>query len=108
MRDLRQDFEWLTREKMKKDLADDKVIFKRKDFHDFAPEYEYGITFVESDIAYEWLTRAIEAEEKLEELVRCKDCDLRYQYPQNVFCNRHIGKVHDGFCFEGKRRRDEE
>ena len=71
LRDLRQDFEWLTREKMKKDLADDKVIFKRKDFNDFAPEYEYGITFVESNIAYEWLTRAIEAEEKLEELVRC-------------------------------------
>lgn len=40
-------------------------------------------------------------------VVRCKDCDLRYQYPQNVFCNRHIGKVHDdGFCFEGKQREE--
>ena len=48
-------------------------------------------------------------EVEIAEVVRCKDCDLRYQYPQNVFCNRHIGKVHDdGFCFEGKRRRDEE
>ena len=102
MRDLRQDFEWLTREKMKKDLADDKVIFKRKDFNDFAPEYEYGITFVESDIAYEWLTRAIEAEEKLEELVRCKDCI----YDDNHFCT-HNGHKHMSYCSDGERRDEE-
>lgn len=79
MRDLNKDLDWLMICKDKKDLTDDylKEICSttRKTYQDYAPEYQYGITFVESNIAYEWLTRAIEAEEKLEELVRCNDCE---------------------------------
>ena len=53
----------------------------------------------------EAMNMAIEALKFQKELVKCKDCELRYPHPQNDFCNRHMGKVHDdGFCFEGERR----
>jgi len=71
LRDLNKDLEWLSESQRRKDLSDDylKEINPfnntRGDFQDNAPDLSYGITFVESTIAREWLERAIKAEEKL-------------------------------------------
>lgn len=48
---------------------------------------------------------AIEALQFQQSMVKCGECKLRYSYPNDKHCNRHIGKVcDDGFCFEGERR----
>lgn len=110
MRDLNKDLDWLMICKNKKDLTDDylKEICSttRKTYQDYAPEYEYGITFVESDIAYEWLTRAIEAEEKLEELVRCRDC--MHSDSAGLYCYTWSDYTsEDGYCYLGGKRNAE-
>ncbi len=68
MRDLNKDLQWLTNCQKMKDLSDDfiakRVTTTRKQFQTEAPELSYGITFVESTIAREWLERAIKAETK--------------------------------------------
>lgn len=69
MRNLENDLEWLSRSQDRKDLSDEYLKESRPDnltreeYQDVAPEFSYGITFVESDIAREWLERAIKAEE---------------------------------------------
>lgn len=68
MRDLSKDLEWLENAQCKKDLSDEFLISRgsttQKAYENQAPEFEYGITFVESTIAKEWLLRAISAERK--------------------------------------------
>lgn len=69
MRNLENDLEWLSRSQDGKDLSDEYLKgncpdnLTREEYQDVAPEFSYGITFVESDIAREWLERAIKAEE---------------------------------------------
>lgn len=110
MRDLNKDLDWLMICKNKKDLTDDylKEICSttRKTYQDYAPEYEYGITFVESDIAYEWLTRAVEAEEKLEELVRCNDCELYMESGSSCSLDG-LFRDFEEYCSRGERRGEE-
>ena len=66
MRDLKTDLEWLIKSQDKTDLSDDYLESNgqatRTGFGEYAPGFEYGITFVESTIAREWLERAIKAE----------------------------------------------
>ena len=68
MRDLNKDLEWLSNSQRSKDLSDNYLLeanpfnTTRLDYNDHAPDLVYGITFVESEIAREWLERAIKAE----------------------------------------------
>ena len=66
MRDLQKDMEWLTKGQYRIDLSDvylrERGQSTRADYEGRTPEYEYGISFVESSIAREWLERAIRAE----------------------------------------------
>jgi hypothetical protein len=68
VRDLNEDLKWLSKSQSHSDLSDDylKEIGNstREDLQDNAPDLMYGITFVESTIAREWLERAIKAEGK--------------------------------------------
>jgi hypothetical protein len=69
MRDLQYDLKCLTERQQKCDLPDDYLEsnnnITRKFYENNAPEFSYGITFVESTIAREWLERAIKAEKIL-------------------------------------------
>ena len=71
MRDLQKDLEWLSACQDNRDLSDSYLVEycpnnrTRENYQDYAPDFEYGITFVESCIAREWLERAIKAEELL-------------------------------------------
>lgn len=73
MRDLQKDLEWLSESQNKRDLSDEYLKEycpnnrTREDYKDRAPDFSYGITFVESTVAREWLKRAITAEELLKE-----------------------------------------
>lgn len=66
VRHLETDLEWLDKCQRHIDLSDDYLESKgqatRKGFDKHAPDFEYGITFVESTIAREWLERAIKSE----------------------------------------------
>jgi hypothetical protein len=77
MRDLQADFEWLFKSKNSRDLSDGFLISQgcktRECYQDYAPEFNYGITFVESDIAGEWLERAMKAEKKLAEKIKINE-----------------------------------
>ncbi len=68
MRDLNTDLKWLSEGQNRTDLSDAYLETHgqrtRMDLQSYAPDFEYGITFVESTIAREWLERAIRAEEK--------------------------------------------
>ncbi len=68
MRDLNNDLAWISKCQDRVDLPDVHLgeigQTTRKDFGNHAPDFEYGITFVESTIAREWLERAIKAEGK--------------------------------------------
>ncbi len=74
VRDLQKDLEWLSRCQERRDLSDDYLkqycpeCDTREGYDNYAPDWKYGITFVESKIAKEWLDRAIEAEELLKTL----------------------------------------
>ncbi|HEY8464210.1 MAG TPA: hypothetical protein VIM29_09360 [Bacillota bacterium] len=75
MRDLNNDLKWLTESKQARDLSDDYLQeinhhTTREAYQNYAPEFSYGITFVESNIALEWLQRAVEAEKRLNETRR--------------------------------------
>ena len=67
-RNLSTDLSWLLKGQSQKDLSDTELaakgFFTRKEYQDQALDFAYGITFVESTIAMEWLARAIKAEEK--------------------------------------------
>jgi len=69
MRDLQNDLEWLIKSQNSRDLTDEWLKENgnstRKEYQNYAPEWLYGITWVESTIAGEWLQRAIIAESKL-------------------------------------------
>lgn len=69
MRDLKDDLEWLDKCQKHTDLSDDLLVARgqqtRRGFDRHAPDFEYGITFVESTIAREWLERAIGAENEI-------------------------------------------
>lgn len=68
MRDLNADLKWLSEKQKATDLSDGYLreihCPTRDDFQSVAPDFSYGITFVESNIAREWLERAIKAEGK--------------------------------------------
>lgn len=68
MRNLQEDLKWLE-ESQRRDLSDEYLSQQgcdtREAYQNYAPDFSYGITFVESDIAYEWLLRAIKAEKLL-------------------------------------------
>lgn len=74
MRDLESDLKQLDRDQDRRDLSD--TYLESINHHPtraemtyaIAFEYSYGITFVESDIAREWLERAIKAESELKRL----------------------------------------
>ena len=74
MRDLREDLKNLFTTKFKTDLPDEYLAengeLTREYYHNMgiAQDLSYGITFVESNIALEWLERAVNAENRLEEL----------------------------------------
>lgn len=69
MRDLQNDLEWLIKSQNSRDLTDEWLKENgnstREEYQNYAPEWLYGITWVESTIAGEWLQRAIIAESKL-------------------------------------------
>lgn len=69
MRDLHKDLEWLIESQNSRDLSDEWLKERgnttREEYQDYAPDWLYGITWVESTIAGEWLQRAIIAEDKL-------------------------------------------
>lgn len=71
MRDLQNDLSWLIKSQQQ-DLSDDYLQkcshTTRSAFQYYAPNWCYGITFVESNIAREWLERAIKAEKELKYL----------------------------------------
>lgn len=71
MRDLHKDLEWLIKCQNSRDLSDESLRecehSTREEYQDYAPDWLYGITWVESTIAGEWLQRAIIAEAKLKE-----------------------------------------
>jgi hypothetical protein len=80
LRDLKEDLKWLHECQSNRDLSDEFLIENnrgvgRAEYQNYAPELQYGITFVESDIAREWLQRAIDAEAKLQivEIIFGKD-----------------------------------
>jgi hypothetical protein len=65
MRNLQEDLKWLEKSKNARDLSDDYLReinhhTTRENYQNYAPDFSYGITFVESDIAYEWLQRALQ------------------------------------------------
>ena len=66
MRDLNADLMWLLEHQDRSDLSDAYLKttgqVTRENFQNYAPDFEYGITFVETTIAREWLDRAIKAE----------------------------------------------
>lgn len=68
MRDLSKDLKWLSNCQNSRDLSDEYIkkyypeCDTRELYNNYAPDWKYGITFVESKIAREWLDRAIEAE----------------------------------------------
>ncbi len=66
MRDLDEDLKWLTKSQNRTDLSDEYLQehgqATREDYEGRACDFDYGITFVESTIAREWLERAIKAE----------------------------------------------
>jgi hypothetical protein len=66
MRNLNNDLEWLVKCQNNTDLSDSYLQehgqTTRKDYDNRTCDFEYGITFVESSIAREWLERAIKAE----------------------------------------------
>lgn len=69
LRNLNKDLKWLSDCQRSRDLSDDYLKndmrnMTREDYQNSATELVYGITFVESTIAREWLERAIEAEKK--------------------------------------------
>ncbi len=68
MRDLNADLKWLSNGQRLTDLSDDSLLERhcatRKDYANRVCDFSYGITFVESTIAREWLERAIKAEGK--------------------------------------------
>lgn len=65
MRDLKADLKWLTLSQSTSDLSDGFLKARkcntRERWQGQAYEFAYGITFVESTIAREWLERAIKA-----------------------------------------------
>jgi hypothetical protein len=70
MRDLEKDLIWVERDQDRYDLSDEwlikeKTIDSRENYQERLAEWLYGITFVESTIAREWLERAIKAESLL-------------------------------------------
>ena len=70
MRNLYDDLKQLNKDQDRFDLTDDYLLEHgnrtRLEFNDrLGYEFSYGITFVESWIAEEWLKRAIEAENEL-------------------------------------------
>jgi len=78
MRDLNKDLEWIERDQGNKDLSDEYLkehdcFSTRERYQNYAPDFQYGITFVESIIAKEWLDRAIKAENELSELIKTID-----------------------------------
>jgi hypothetical protein len=66
MRNLKEDLKWLKSGQSKIDLSDEALkkhgLQTRKDFSDRVCDFSYGISFVESSIAREWLERSIKAE----------------------------------------------
>jgi len=66
-RNLHTDLRWLMEQQHLTDLSDEYLKKKqcdtRADYANKACDFSYGITFVESSIAREWLERAIRAEE---------------------------------------------
>ena len=58
MRNLSTDLEWLSKKQNHSDLSDAYLegqgLRTRQDYQNNAPDFEYGITFVESTIAREW------------------------------------------------------
>lgn len=68
MRNLKEDLEKVETIQNRWDLSDEYLKehnCSTRNNVDLMGEYSYGITFIESDIAREWLERAIFAEEKL-------------------------------------------
>ncbi len=70
MRNLQNDLEWLEAGQNRYDLSDEWLKENdcpryRDEFDNLVAEFAYGITFVESWIAREWLERAIKAEAEL-------------------------------------------
>lgn len=70
MRDLEQDLIQLNSGQKRRDLSDGYLLENRyptrKEYENRAHDFAYGITFIESSIAKEWLERAIKAEKKID------------------------------------------
>lgn len=90
MRDLKADKAWLDQSRLEYDLTDSYILDNnlngstREEYQNHAPEWAYGITFVESTIAKEWLERAITAEAENAKLKRVAAAARKLL---SVFCN---------------------
>ena len=108
MRNLQEDFNWLSTGQNRNDLSDKYLKDKGRSTRDFYAnricDFDYGITFVETSIAREWLERAIKAETegkaderkkisnwiKGHELIKPDEDSLTQFYPYYIIEQREV------------------